>query len=208
MLQDFSILNVLQHGGIVFIVLLLCSWFSFAVMIERFIVIQRLRWHTKKLKPELLDLVKKKKIQEAVSLCEDNPSIVTKMFVTVLERKKATPAALSSTFEREGARITMALEKRLSVLASMGSTTPFIGLFGTVVGIMKTFNGMAAIAQSPALVTNGIAEALLNTAAGLFVAIPAVVAFNFFAVLIRSFTKDLELYSSEILDLLTESKSS
>jgi biopolymer transport protein ExbB/TolQ len=177
-------------------------------MIERYIVIQRLRWHTKKFKPEFLELVKKKRIQEAISSCEDRPTIVTKMFVTVLERGKAGPAVLASVFEREGSRITMAMEKRLSILASMGSTTPFIGLFGTVVGIMKTFNGMASIAQSPALVTNGIAEALLNTAAGLFVAIPAVVAYNFFAVLIRRFMQDLELYSSEILDLLSESKSS
>lgn len=208
MFQDYSMANILQHGGIILIILLLCSWFSFAVMIERFIVIQRLRWHTKKIKPELLDLIKKKRIAEAISLCEDRPSIVTKMFAIVLERKKATPAALSSIFEREGARVTLALEKRLSILASLGSTTPFIGLFGTVVGIMKTFNGMASIAQSPALVTNGIAEALLNTAAGLFVAIPAVVAYNFFAVLIRRFTMDLELYSSEVLDLLSETKSS
>jgi len=95
------------------------------------------------------------------------------------------------------------LEKAVSFLATTGNTAPFIGLFGTVWGIMNSFQGIGAQGSaSLAVVAPGISEALVATAMGLFAAIPAVVAFNHFANKIRMLEADLENFSAEFLNLV------
>jgi biopolymer transport protein TolQ len=94
------------------------------------------------------------------------------------------------------------MEKMMSFLATTGSVTPFIGLFGTVWGIMDSFNRIA-ILRSPSLqtVAPGIAEALIATAVGLFAAIPAVIAYNHFLHRIKDFVTEMEDFSLEVLNI-------
>jgi len=94
------------------------------------------------------------------------------------------------------------LEKMMNILATTGSVTPFIGLFGTVWGIMDSFNQMG-ITKSASLVTvaPGIAEALIATAAGLFAAIPAVIAYNYFLHRIKDLITEIEDFSIEFLSI-------
>ena len=93
------------------------------------------------------------------------------------------------------------LEKYLTFLATTGSTAPFIGLFGTVWGIMNAFRSIGATGSANlATVAPGIAEALIATAAGLFAAIPAVVAYNFFVHRVRVVTKDMENFSTDLIN--------
>jgi biopolymer transport protein TolQ len=99
------------------------------------------------------------------------------------------------------------LERHLSFLATTGSTTPFIGLFGTVWGIMNSFRGIgAAGTASLAVVAPGIAEALIATAMGLVAAIPAVMAYNYNLSKARRITMETEDFSEEILDLLSRER--
>lgn len=96
------------------------------------------------------------------------------------------------------------LEKYLNFLATTGSTTPFIGLFGTVWGIMNSFRGIGATgAASLAVVAPGIAEALIATAAGLAAAIPAVIAYNYYLSMARRMIIEMEDLSEELLDFFT-----
>jgi biopolymer transport protein TolQ len=95
------------------------------------------------------------------------------------------------------------LEKYLTFLATTGSTSPFIGLFGTVWGIMTAFRSIGATGSANlATVAPGIAEALVATAVGLFAAIPAVVAYNLFIQRVRELTKDMENFSSDLINLI------
>ena len=97
---------------------------------------------------------------------------------------------------------TTKLQRRLTVLGTLGSITPFIGLFGTVIGVMHAFKDLAgstAAAGGASVVAAGIAEALINTAAGLFVAIPAVIAYNYFLSKTNYFAKELENIADEII---------
>ena len=95
------------------------------------------------------------------------------------------------------------LEKYLNFLATTGSTAPFIGLFGTVWGIMNAFHGIgSAGSASLAVVAPGIAEALIATAVGLAAAIPAVIAYNYFTKRVDHFIDDMELCASELIDLI------
>jgi biopolymer transport protein TolQ len=97
------------------------------------------------------------------------------------------------------------LEKYLNFLATTGSTTPFIGLFGTVWGIMNSFQGIgAAGSASLAVVAPGIAEALIATAVGLAAAIPAVIAYNYYLSVARKMIIDMEDFSEELLEVFTK----
>ncbi len=97
------------------------------------------------------------------------------------------------------------LEKYLNFLATTGSTTPFIGLFGTVWGIMNAFMGIgSAGAASLAVVAPGIAESLIATAAGLVAAIPAVIAYNYYLSKARRMIIEMEDFSEELLDFFTK----
>lgn len=100
------------------------------------------------------------------------------------------------------------LEKYLSFLATTGSTTPFIGLFGTVWGIMNSFRGIgSAGSASLAVVAPGIAEALITTAAGLAAAIPAVIAYNYYLSMARRMIIEMEDFSEELLEYFTNIES-
>jgi biopolymer transport protein TolQ len=100
---------------------------------------------------------------------------------------------------------TAKLEKYLSFLATTGSTTPFIGLFGTVWGIMNSFRNIGATgAASLAVVAPGIAESLIATAAGLAAAIPAVIAYNYYLSMARRMIVEIEDFSEELLDFFTK----
>ena len=103
--------------------------------------------------------------------------------------------------KRYGALESAKLEKYLNFLATTGSTTPFIGLFGTVWGIMNAFRGIgSAGAASLAVVAPGIAESLIATAAGLAAAIPAVIAYNYYLSMARRMIIEMEDFSEELLD--------
>ena len=93
------------------------------------------------------------------------------------------------------------LNKSLAALATIGSISPFVGLFGTVLGVIRAFRDLSMYAGAgPSVVANGIAEALINTAAGLFVAIPAVVAYNYFVHKANDFASELNWVTEQIID--------
>ncbi len=111
----------------------------------------------------------------------------------------AVQRAMRVAFSREQER----LEKHLSFLATVGSTSPYIGLFGTVIGIMNSFRSLAAQSQATlSLVAPGIAEALVATAIGLFAAIPAVIAYNRFATSSDSILKNAASFADEFTSIL------
>lgn len=115
--------------------------------------------------------------------------------LTPLERSAQTAASESITN----------LERRLSWLATIAATSPFVGLFGTVMGVVDAFQGLGtAGAATLRAVAPGISEALITTAAGLFVAVPAVVAYNQFAARIRVFASAIDDFSRELLNSLEE----
>ena len=114
-------------------------------------------------------------------------------------------APLERTAQTAASEAVTALERRLTWLATIGSASPFVGLFGTVMGVVEAFHGIATGgAGSIKAVAPGIADALITTAAGLFVAVPAVVAYNQFTARIRVFAAAIDDFSRELLNSLEE----
>lgn len=205
MFQNLSLLEVLLKGGPVFLVLLGVSVLAIAVILERWLAIGAAQRNGGRFRKQVLARVHSGKWEEAVVLCRENPGQASDVYLAALERRHYDKEVIEEAVEREGERLTMALEKRLHILATIGGTTPFVGLFGTVLGIINAFNSISSSASyAPALVSNGIAEALVNTAAGLFVAIPSVLAYNYFSQRIQRFIGELQLACSEIVEAICE----
>lgn len=129
-------------------------------------------------------------------------SPVAQVFRKGYQELQTDDLGLEHTLRKAGMAEVKELESHISFLATVGSTSPFIGLFGTVVGIMTSFEQIGSKGSaSLATVAPGIAEALIATAAGLLAAIPAVIAYNYFSSRIRAIALDIETFSSDFLNI-------
>lgn len=207
--MDFaSMTNVRElfaAGGPVLILLILLSVYSLAVILERFFKFRHSIGMSRKLiafcrHPIHSDNFEKVKDACDKSLTKDTPAAHVIMAVlNKLDRSKTEQKEIAtSVIDWEITK----LQRKLTILGTLGSITPFIGLFGTVIGVIHAFKDLAAASASAggaSIVAAGIAEALINTAAGLFVAIPAVIAYNYFLSKTNYFGKELENIADEII---------
>jgi biopolymer transport protein ExbB len=170
-------------GGSAWVLWLLLglSMASIAVMIERGWIYVRHRFAEEKFVTEIEPLLQQGGWLRAISLCQESRALEPHVLLAGLRHVPQGREAVQDAMEGERIRIGQYLEKRLSFLGTLGANAPFIGLFGTVLGIMHAFKdlSLAEGGGGPAVMA-GIAEALVATAVGLLVAIPAVVAYNVF----------------------------
>ncbi len=196
----------------VVILLFIMSAWSIGVMIDRWIAFQGARKQSRLFAPAVANALKEGKIDEAISIAEQNKrSHLAKVVTAGLQEFQAhqvsaeipgeTIEASKRALERASAIVHAELKRGVSSLATIGSTAPFVGLFGTVVGIIHAFQGISA-QKSTGLtaVAGGIAEALVTTAIGLFVAVPAVWVYNYFTSKIEGFDVEMDNSSSELID--------
>lgn len=199
-------------GGPVLILLLLLSVYSWAVILERWMRVKKTVSISRKLMAYCRHPIKSENYQKAEDACgksvaKDTPA--SNLILRLLKEKQAGRSQSDMTQIADGIIEweTTKLQGKLTVLGTLGSITPFIGLFGTVIGVMHAFKDLASSAAQAAgasVVAAGIAEALVNTAAGLFVAIPAVIAYNYFLSKTNYFAKELESMANEIIYQRTE----
>lgn len=154
---------------------------SLAVMFERGWVYFRHRYDEDHFVPQLEPLLKEGGWPQAVNLCKESRAFEPRVLLAGLQQVSRGNKAVQEAMEGERIRVGLLLEKRLSFLGTLGANAPFIGLFGTVLGIIHAFKDLALTegGGGPAVMA-GIAEALVATAVGLLVAIPAVVMYNLF----------------------------
>jgi biopolymer transport protein ExbB len=209
-------------GGIargVVVVLAIMSAYSISVMIERWLTYRQARKQSRLFTPAVAECLRDGKIDEAIALGEQyNKSHLAKVLVSGLNELQAhaksqdipgeSIEASKRALERATAINIEDLKRGLSGLATIGSTAPFVGLFGTTVGIINAFQGMKTEETAGiAAVAGGIAEALVATAFGLFVAVPAVWMFNVFTNRIETFTVEMDNSSSELIDYFIKRRS-
>jgi len=183
----------------VVIVLLIMSIYSIGVMIERYYTFSQATKQSRKYAPEVARFLKQGKIKEAIDASHGNDvkhSHLAKVLVVGLQEWQYQQAIQRAT------AVNLAdLKRGLSGLATIGATAPFVGLFGTTFGIINAFSGMALTGSGGiAAISAGIAEALITTAFGLFVAVPAVWAYNYLAGKVEGFNVEMDNSSSELLD--------
>jgi biopolymer transport protein ExbB/biopolymer transport protein TolQ len=187
------------------------SIYSLWVMVERYITFTQAKNQSLKLIGALSNVLTRSAYQEAIDVTKKykNSHLAKVIAAGLLEfeatrrDKRTIDPEISIEAARQGmdrtAMITVAeFKENLGVLATVGATAPFVGLFGTVVGIIRAFEGMAKSGGGIASVSAGIAEALITTAGGLLVAIPAVWAYNYFQNRVDRFTVEMSNSGSEM----------
>lgn len=205
-----DLLHYLRIGGVTLGVLLACSLLSLIVATERILAL----WNVGASARALADTVSKHLLRGDVAAArtaaERSDAVAADIYVAGFERAARGPGApLQTAVERERAQVCLKLKKNLWVLGTIGATAPFIGLFGTVVGIMHAFKDMGLDVQgggtgSSAAVMVGISEALVVTAVGIFVALEAVVLYNYFQARLARVNVELRLLAEEFVELLRE----
>ena len=197
---------------VVVIVLFIMSGWSIGVMIDRAMAYSAARKQSRAFAPAVAGALREGKIEEAIKIAERNKkSHLAKVVTAGLQEFKAhgesseIPGeqieASRRALERAEAIVHAELKRGLGGLATIGSTAPFVGLFGTVVGILNAFREIQnQKATGLGAVAGGISEALVTTAIGLFVAIPAVWMFNYFTNRVEAFDVEMDNSSSELID--------
>src|SRR3954471_12497 len=196
----------------VVILLFIMSAYSIGVMIDRFMAYNSARKQSRACAPPVAGALREGKLDEAVKIADRyKRSHLAKVVVAGLQEFQAHQIsseipgeeieASKRALERAEAIVHAELKRGVSGLATIGSTAPFVGLFGTVVGIINAFKQIATEKGSGiGVVAGGISEALVTTALGLFVAIPAVWMFNYFTGKIEAFDVEMDNSSSELVD--------
>ncbi len=216
--MDLSLMHLWAQMGLfakgIVITLLIMSIWSLTIMFQKYFSIRAAQAETRRFAPEFSQFLDEDNLTEAISLAQNyKKSHVARVLGNSLEEVKplitdgsVTVADINSAeraIEREMLMTIVDQKRGLGVLATVGSTAPFVGLLGTTMGIVNAFTGMAASGSGGlSAISAGIAEALITTAFGLMVAIPAVWAYNYFSTKIDNLTAEMTYTSKEMIDYL------
>jgi biopolymer transport protein ExbB/biopolymer transport protein TolQ len=221
--MQFGVIEMIQSMGpaaiATNIILLIMSMYSIGLMIERAWAYHQAKTQSRVYAPQVAKFLKDGKITDAIKLSgkkDHRYSHLAKVLLAGLQEyqfqqesggtsREDMMEAAHRAIERATAVNLADLKRGLSGLATIGATAPFVGLFGTVVGIINAFQGIAMAGSGGiGAVSAGISEALVATAFGLFVAVPAVWSFNYFVTRIEGFTVEMDNSSSELIDYMAK----
>lgn len=205
-----ELFHYIRLGGVTMALIIACSVIALGVAIERLIAL----WGVSDASRGLAQAVGKHLIRgdiaAARSTAERSDALASDIFIAGFERlDRNRGAGLETAVDRERAQVTLKLRRNLWVLGTIGATAPFIGLFGTVAGIMRSFRDLGLDVQAggtggTAAVMTGISEALIATAAGILVAVEAVVLYNYFQARLGRVAVELKLLAEEFVELVRE----
>jgi biopolymer transport protein ExbB len=195
--------QLLKVGGFTIYILLAYSVISLTIIFER-IMYYRRRSKVKRtvFMSHIREALSKTSVKGAMEICKHTDTPFSSVVSVGLNLYGHSEVVISNTMEREVTIETTKLERYTGIVGTIGSTAVYIGLFGTVLGIIRAFHDISTAGSGGiSVVINGISEALVCTAVGLCVAVPAVIAYNYLVKRVDGFITDMELCASEILDL-------
>jgi biopolymer transport protein ExbB len=202
MQNQFSILSMIMQGWYATYPLLLISVVCMTIIFERIWGLWGLNSRAARLAERLVGLVRQGRFKEALDQLQTRPSPCERVFHELLsEAQSADRARLEEVDEERRFAESIQLRGLIWVLATSGASAPFIGLFGTVVGILVAFQSMAVMGTGGfSVVAGGISEALISTALGLVVAIVAVIFYNYFSQKIEGINATIHICSTRLID--------
>ena len=206
MFEGKTVFDILQLGGPTMYVLVLCSLISITIFLERlFYYRKQSRVNRSDFMSRLGEALAGKSPEKAKEIAKETRTPCSRVIEAGLNEYGRSEKFMSGAMERKIMDETRNLERFTIVVGTIGNIGLYIGLFGTVLGIIRAFHDIAATGSGGmSTVIAGVAEALVCTAMGLMVAIPAVIFFNYFTRQIESFTDDMQMCASELLCLLEE----
>ena len=200
-----DLVDELSHGGYTLVVIGLCSLLALAVAAERIIASWGVVAEARRLSEQVSKALLRGDPAQARSACERSRALVGELFLAGFARQGQGAKDFEQAVDRERVGLLIKLKSHLWLLGTLGTISPFVGLFGTVVGIRNAFAAMAAAGTGGfAVVANGISEALVSTAAGIFVAVESVVLYNYFQARLGRVSAEIKLIADEFVELLKE----
>lgn len=186
------------------IILVGCSVVVLTFIFERWLFYKHTMVDADRFFIKIKDSFRNEGIEKAISVCNSSLSPLAAVVKTGLEESESkNSTAASEMMEATAIEQRTKLEKNLNVLGTLGNISPLIGLFGTVVGIIRAFHSLAVSGSAgPSVISAGIAEALITTASGLVVAIPAVIFYNFYLRRVNTIMNEIESVSKKVLVLM------
>jgi biopolymer transport protein ExbB len=185
--------------------LLACSIVAVATIIERGLLLKREQEDYESLRAALISK-RDAEIEDAEKILSKHSGASSRILKTALAHAHHGPEGVADLLVAASLEEKTFLEKRLLVLGTLGNNAPFVGLFGTVLGVIKAFNDLSDSGAGPEVVMRGLSEALIATAVGLFVAIPCVVAYNFLNKRVRDLLSGTESLGRFLLAQVRASK--
>jgi biopolymer transport protein ExbB len=196
-------IDMVIKGGPIMVPILLCSVIALAIAVERCLSLRRNRILRYDILQRIEELLRDRKIPEATTLCKRYPSSMTRILLAAILNHDKTRQDIKEIIEDAGRHEIPVLERYLTILGTIASIAVLLGLLGTIIGMIKTFNAIAALGYGhPEALAGGISEALIATAAGLAVAIPTLVLYNFFTSKVDALVIDMEKHSLRMLSIL------
>ncbi len=198
--------EIMNHGYGSMWVVVIFSVIALAVATERLIAQWKFIERARALSETVLKSVARGAYDEARSSCERSPSPMADVYLVGFGRhKRAKPEHVATAVQRERIRVATALRTRMWMLGTIGATAPFVGLFGTVVGIMDAMGGFKGDETVKfSMVSGPISQALIVTAAGILVAVESVILFNYFSQRAGRIGAEMKLLTDEFLEQLLE----
>ncbi|MGH7582762.1 MAG: MotA/TolQ/ExbB proton channel family protein [Gemmatimonadales bacterium] len=221
--MNVSLINLWSEAGSfakgIVIILLIMSVFSLTIVVQKLIKIKKSEGATRRFAPQFSRAIQEENLDQAITLAEKNKAshvarvlggALSEVKPLLRDRATVTAADINSAeraVERQMLIVLAEFKRGSGVLGTVGATAPFVGLLGTTMGIVNAFQAMSANGAAGGLagIGSGIAEALITTAFGLLVAIPAVWAYNYFTTKVENLTVEMTYTSKELIDYLIKS---
>ena len=205
--QKVSLMEMLSRGGVVMVALGVMSIVGLALVIYFFFILRRSQVVPQMLKDDVLDKLESGELADARSACGYKPCAFSEVAVAAIDYARSgeiSPSLLKDVIESEGGRQALIIQGQTQYLFDLAVLSPMVGLLGTVFGMIHAFNAVALdlTKAKPMLLAAGVGEALIATAAGLIVGIPAMAFYAFFRNRAARIIAELEVSSGQVMNIL------
>jgi len=203
--MSLNIIDIIRQGGILMWPIMFTSVVALAIIIERWLTLRRADIDTREFMDTMRQVIRQNRIQEAINICDETDVPVARIIKAGLLKYRQPREIIREAIEDAGRFEIPRLERYLAGLATCATVAPMLGLLGTVQGMILAFaqiqNKRGQV--NPSDLAEGIGNALITTAAGLAVAIPVLILYNYFTSRVENMIVEMEACSSELVDMLT-----
>lgn len=202
-----TFLELFKQGGFIMYPLLICSVLVWSVALHKYLILKNFTRDYKKMDSDLQGALAGKRLEELKVIMKNAPTVLFRAHEPLVEEQFISADALNEKLGRRLQEVNAHLKKDLWILGTIASSAPFIGLFGTVMGIMESFKAIGATGKSGfSVVAAGISESLIATAAGIIVAVVAVIFYNWLQTKVNHIAQDFRLKLEDTADLVILTK--
>ena len=201
-----SMLSFFYDGGPLMFPIAVCSFVLLVVVFERFIALRRGRVIPGPFVKRMLEQMRDGQVdrEKALKLCDENGSPISQVFAAAVKKWGRTSVEVEQAILDSGERVANQLRRNLRIMNGISQVSPLLGLLGTVVGMIISFNGLSTTAGAEGqreMLASGIAQALITTASGMFIAIPALIAYLYFVGRVDGLVVEIDALGQQIVEL-------